>query len=245
VLHVHVAQPLYLATRRDDEGWRWHERFGHLHFEALKQLGKEMVCGMPCVDHVEQLCDTCAVTKLKHRPFPCQASYRAIKQLELMHSDLCGPVSLATPGGRRYFLLLVDDTTRYMWAVLLDSKVAAADAIKRHQAAAEECGCKLRVLHTENGGKFTAAEFAAYCADERIQRHYSAPYSPQQNGVVERRNQTVVAAARALLKQRDMPVIYWGEAAMTVVHLLNLSPTNALDGKTPSRRGSSLATQRG
>jgi hypothetical protein len=169
VLHVHVAQPLYLATRRDDEAWHWHERFGHLHFEALKQLGKEMVRGMPCVDHVEQLCDTCVVTKLKHRPFPRQASYRATKQLELVHSDLCGPVSLATPGDRRYFLLLVDDTTRYMWAVLLDSKAAAADAIKRHQAATEECGCKLRVLRTENGDKFTAAEFAAYCADEGIQ----------------------------------------------------------------------------
>ena len=96
-------------------------------------------------------------------------------------------MSPATPGGRRYFLLLVDDDTRYMWAVLLDSKAAAADAIKRHQAAAE-CGRKLRVLRTDNGGEFTTAEFAAYCADKGIQRHYSAPYSPQQNAVVERRN---------------------------------------------------------
>ena len=85
----------------------------------------------------------------------------------------------ATPGGRRFFLLLVDDVSRYMWAVLLDTKAAAADAIKRHQAAAEECGRKLRVLRTDNGSKFTAAEFAAYCADEGIQRHFSAPYTPQ------------------------------------------------------------------
>jgi transposase InsO family protein len=87
--------------------------------------------------------------------------------------------------------------------VLLDSKAAAADAIKRHQAATEECGRKLRVLRTDNSGEFTA-----YCADEGIQRHYSAPYSPQQNGMVERRNQTVVAAARVLLKKRGMPTIY-------------------------------------
>jgi len=71
VLHVQVAHPLYLATRRDDEAWRWHEHFGHLHFEALKQLDKkEMVRGMPYVDHIEQLCDTFVVTKLKRRPFP-------------------------------------------------------------------------------------------------------------------------------------------------------------------------------
>jgi transposase InsO family protein len=109
-------------------------------------------------------------------------------------------VTPATPGGRRFFLLLVDDVSRYMWAVLLDTKAAAADAIKRHQAVAEECGRKLRVLRTDNGGEFTAAEFAVYCADEGIQHHFSAPYTPQQNGIIERRNQTVVATARTLLK---------------------------------------------
>ena len=106
------------------------------------------------------------VTRLKCRPFPCQASYRATEQLELVHGDLCGPMSLATPGGRRYFLLLVDDATCYMWTVLLDSKAAAADAIKRHEAAAEkECGYKLRVLCTDNGGELTTTEFAVYCID--------------------------------------------------------------------------------
>jgi hypothetical protein len=69
-----------------------------------------------------------------------------------------------------------------MWVVVLDSKGEAADAIRRAQAAAEaECGRKLHVLRTDNGGKFTAAEFASYCADEGVQRHYSTPYSPQQN----------------------------------------------------------------
>jgi transposase InsO family protein len=112
-------------------------------------------------------------------------------------------VTPATPRGRRYFLL-VDDVSRYMWAVLLDAKAAAADAIKCLQAVAEaECGRKLQVLRTDNGGEFTAAEFAAYCANEGIHSHFSASDTPQQNGIVERRNQTVVATARALLKQRD------------------------------------------
>jgi transposase InsO family protein len=211
-----------------------HERFGHLNFEALRQLdGKEMVRGMPHVDHMEQLCDTCVLTKLRRLPFPHRASFRAKEKLELVHGDLCGPVTPATPGGQRYFLL-VDDVSRYMWAVLLDVKAAAADAIKRLQAATEaECGRKLWVLRTDNGGEFTAAEFAAYCANEGIHRHFSAPYTPQQNDVVERRNQTVVATDRALLKQRGMPAFYWGEVVMTAVHLLNRSPTKALDGKTP------------
>ena len=118
------------------------------------------------------------MTKLKRWPFPRQASFHATEQLELVHGDLCGPMSLATPRGRRYFILLIDDATRYMWVVLLDSKAAVADAIKGHQAAAEkECGCKLQVLRVDNGGEFTTLEFMAYCVDEGIQCHYSAPYS--------------------------------------------------------------------
>jgi hypothetical protein len=70
-----------------------------------------------------------------------------------VHGDLCGLVTPATPGGRRYFLLLVDDLSRYMWVVVLGSKGEAADAIRRAQAVAEvECGRKLRVLRTDNGG---------------------------------------------------------------------------------------------
>ncbi|WVZ90458.1 hypothetical protein U9M48_036759 [Paspalum notatum var. saurae] len=211
VLNVQVAQPFCLAARRDDEAWQWHERFGHLHFEALKRLSaNEMVRGLPCLDHVEQLCDVCVLTKQRRLPFPHQSSFRAKERLELVHGDLCGPVTPATPGGRRYFLLLVDDLSRYMWVMVLGSKGEAVDAIRRAQAAAEaECDRKLRVLRTDNGGEFTAAKFASYCADEGIRRHYSAPYSPQQNGVVERRNQTVL------------------------VYILNRSPTKALNGKTP------------
>jgi transposase InsO family protein len=96
-----------------------------------------------------------------------------------MHGDLCDPMTPATPGGRHFFLLLIDDVFRYMWAVLLDTKTAAVDAIKRHQAIAEkECDRKHRMLHIGNGGKFTAAEFVVYCTNEGIQRHFSAPYTP-------------------------------------------------------------------
>jgi hypothetical protein len=77
------------------------------------------------------------------------------------------------------------------------------------------------------------AEFASYCTDEGIQHHYSVPYSPQQNGVIERRNQTVVGMARALLKQRGMPAVLWGEAVVTAIYILNCLPNKALKGKTP------------
>jgi transposase InsO family protein len=229
VLNVQVAQPLCLAARWDDEAWQWHERFRHLHFEALKRLSaKGMVRGLSSLDHVEQFCNVCVLTKQRRLPFPQESNFRAKERLELVHGDLCGSVTPATPEGRRYFLLLVDDLSRCMWVVVLDSKGEVADAIRRAQAAAEaECG------RTDNGGEFTVTEFASYCANEGVQRHYSAPYSPQQNGVVERRNQTVVGMAQALLKQRGMSAVFWREAVVTTVYILNRSPTKALNSVMP------------
>jgi transposase InsO family protein len=107
--------------------------------------------------------------------------------LELIHGDLCRPIVPATHGGRRYFLLLVDDSSRYMWLQLLTSKDEAVAAIKKFQVRAEaESEKKLRVPRMDRGGEFTSVEFAAYCADQGVVRHHTTPYSPQQNGVVER-----------------------------------------------------------
>jgi transposase InsO family protein len=170
-----------------------------------------MVRGLPAISHIGQFCDTCVITKHHRASFLVEAQYYEQEPLELVHGDLCGPVTPATPRGMHYFLLLVDDATRYMWVALLMTKDAATDAIKHLQAMAEKgSGRKLQVLRTDNAREFTAVEFAAHYADEGIPHYYSAPYSPQQNGVMERRNQMMVAMARALLKQRNLPTWFWG-----------------------------------
>jgi hypothetical protein len=141
-------------------------------------------------------------------------------------------VTPATLGGQRYFLLLVDDLSRYMWVVVLRSKGEAADTIRHAQAAMEVgCGHKLCVLCTDNGGEFMAAKFALYYTDEGVQHHYFASYSPQQNGIVERRNQTIVEMARALLKLREMLAVFRREAVVMTIYILNRSPIKALNGK--------------
>jgi hypothetical protein len=108
---------------------------------------------------VEQFCDICVLIKQRRLSFPQQLSFRDKERLKLVHGDLCGPVTPATPGGRCYFLLLIDDLSRYMWVVVLVSKGEAAEA---------ECGRKLRVLRTDNNGEFTVAEFTSYYADEGV-----------------------------------------------------------------------------
>ena len=137
-----------MFARVDDTAWRWHDRFGHLNFDALRKLASSgMVRGLPSISHVDQICDGCLIGKQRRSPFPQEARYRANDRLELVHGDLCGPIAPATHGGKRYFLLFVDDMSRYMWLILLRSKDEAVDAIKRFQAGVEvETGRKLWAL---------------------------------------------------------------------------------------------------
>jgi transposase InsO family protein len=121
-----------------------------------------------------------------------------------------------------------------MWVVLLPSNDEAALAIKRVQASTErKTGKKLLALHTDQGGEFTAVDFAEYCARLGLRRELTAPYSPQQNGVVERHNQSVVGTTRCMLKAKGLPAVFWGEAVSTAVYLLNRSSSKSIGGKTP------------
>jgi transposase InsO family protein len=166
-------------------------------------------------------------------PFLTKANYRVGKALELVHGDLCGFIKPATPGGKTLFLLMVDDMSRYMWLVLLSANSDATKLIKQVQAEAEaESGKKLKVLRTDTGGEFTSSSFIDYCNELGVRRHLTAPYSPQQNGVVERQNQTVVGTTRSMLKAVGMPGKFWGEAFMTAVYTLNRSPTCNVEGRT-------------
>jgi transposase InsO family protein len=235
ILKIQPAEPVCLLSHADEDAWLWHMRFGHINFRSLRELATdELVDGMPMIDQVDQICDGCMIAKQKRLSFPVQAKYRAQTQLELWHGDLCGPISPITPGGKQYFLLLVDDFSRYMWIVLLHSKDEAFGAIKKVQSAAElEKGLKLKAIRTDRGGEFNSDEFVAHCESRGIKHFRTAPYTPQHNGVVERRNQTVVAMARSLLKSMGVPSRFWGEAVSTAVYLLNRAPTKSVQHMTP------------
>jgi hypothetical protein len=151
-----------LAAHANDDAWCWHSRFVHQSFDSLPKMSKKgMVRGLPVISHVEQLCEACIAGKHRRAPFRATTKYRATAPLELVHGDLCGPITPPTPGGICFFLLLVDDHTRFMWIVLLRTKDEASTALRRFQAEAEkESGRLLRVLCTDRGGEFTATDFA-------------------------------------------------------------------------------------
>jgi transposase InsO family protein len=135
--------------------------------------------------------------------FPSQAKRRADGLLDLVHDDLCGPITSVTPGGKKYFLLLVDDRSRFMWVALLATKSDTLAAVKMFTAKVET-GRHLCMLRTYNGGEFTSIEFETYYVENGIERQHTMAYTAQQNDIVERRNQSVVSMAHILLKSRCM-----------------------------------------
>jgi hypothetical protein len=127
-----LVDPVCFLMNHNDKAWQWHGRYGHLNFRALRDLGKkEMVSGMPVVDHVEQVCDGCTLGKQHRSPLPQVSNFRAERGLELLHADLCGQISPETPGGCSYFRLLVDDFSRYMWVEFLKTKDQALSFFKK------------------------------------------------------------------------------------------------------------------
>jgi transposase InsO family protein len=236
LLHLKIQWPVCLEVRghEDEVAWWWHERFGHVNMAALRKLEKEeLVRGLPKLGQVER------VRGLPGRQAEAHfllgtCEYWVKQRLELVHGDLCGPITPMTPIGNKYFLLLVDDLSRYMWMAAISSKDQAVDAVKRIQMQAEgESGLKLKTLRTDRGGEFTSGEFAEYCAAGDVHRQHTAPYSPQQNGVVERWNGTVVATTMSMLKAKKLPGWFWGEAVKIAVYVLNRCPTKSVDVMTP------------
>ncbi|GJS95510.1 ribonuclease H-like domain, reverse transcriptase, RNA-dependent DNA polymerase [Tanacetum coccineum] len=167
-------------------------------------------------------------------PFPKKAKARSTSPLDLVYGDLCGPITPPTPSGKKYIFLLVDDYSRYMWAYFLSTKDQAFDTFKEFKKSTEnELRTTLKMLRTDRGGEFTSNEFTQYCKENGIARQLTAPYSPQQNGVVERRNRTIMSTTRCMMKATNMPQNFWAEAVRHAIYILNSVPTKALEDITP------------
>lgn len=152
----------------------------------------------------------------------------------MLYIDLCGPITPETSGGNKYFLLIVDDCTRWMNVIVLKTKDQASSAFAKFKAEAENnLGHKIKTVRSDRGGEFVATAFREMCEQAGIKRQLTGPYSPQQNGVVERRNRTVMEISRSLLKSINVPGRLWGEVVRHYVHLLNRLPTKAMGSTTP------------
>ena len=207
---LEIEEPTCLQLQSHSESSRWHARLGHLGTDAMKtMIGKELVIGIPKLKVEKETCESCLRAKQTRHSFPAATSYRASKILELIHGDLCGPITPSTIGRNRYIFVLIDDYSRYMWSITLKEKGEAFEKFKRFKALVErETGIPIKTLRTDRGGEFTSLEFQKFCEESGIQRHLTAPYTPQQNGVVERRNRTLLEMTRSILKYMEYQIIF-------------------------------------
>ncbi|KAG7557329.1 Zinc finger CCHC-type superfamily [Arabidopsis suecica] len=217
------------------ESRKWHARLGHIGLQTMEKMQKkELVTGLPSMKIDKETCSSCLMGKQVKKAFPQATTYRAESRLELIHGDLCGPITPSTVARNRYVFVLIDDHSRYMWSILLKEKSEAFEKFKKFKVLVEqETGTSIKTFRTDRGGEFVSHEFQNFCDKAGIQRHLTAPYSPQQNGVVERRNRTLMEMTRSILKHMKMPNYLWGEAVRHSTYLINRVGTRTLDTQTP------------
>lgn len=200
-----------------------------------------MVRGLPQIGNTKKVCENCLVGKQKRESFPKKSSWRASKNLQLIHADICGPITPESIGHKRYLLTFIDDRSRKMWSYIIAEKSEAFEKFKSYKASVEkESGLFVCCLRTDRGGEFCSKEFDEFCKTHGIKRQLTAAYTPQQNGVAERRNQTIMNLVRSTLSERRMPKEFWAEGVKWITYVLNRSPTTALEDQTPEEAWSGM-----
>ncbi|KAG8487897.1 hypothetical protein CXB51_018808 [Gossypium anomalum] len=180
------------------------------------------------------VCEVCQLGKQARLPFPINKAWSAQEKLELVHSDVCGPMKSPYLNDSKYFVLFIDDLTRFCWVYFMKQKSEVFELFGKFKALVEnQTGCKIKALRTDNGTEYLSKRFQKLCEQAEIHHQLTTVYTPQQNGVSERKNRTVMDMAKCLLFQSKLPNKFWAEAVNISVHLLNKPPTHAVKEKKP------------
>ena len=205
----------------------WHARLGHLNYGYLNYMSEYKYINCK-YDH-DNKCEICVEAKMTKKPF--HKVERSSELLQLVHSDICELNGQLTRGGKRYFITFIDDHSRYTYVYLMKTKDEAFDKFKEYKAEIENQKDKrIKVLRTDRGGEYFPESFNRFCEDNGIIHQRTAPYTPQQNGVAERKNRSLVDMINAMLMNAKLPLNLWGEALLTACHVYNKIPLKRLGG---------------
>ncbi|KAK2364611.1 cysteine-rich RECEPTOR kinase [Trifolium repens] len=219
---------------KNDESWLWHRRMAHLNFDLLNKIAsKDLVIGLPKIrfsrDH---LCDACQMGKQTKASFKSKKFISTTKPLELIHMDLFGPSRTKSLGGNYYGLVIVDDYSRFCWTLFLSSKSDTLSAFKQFAKMIQnKLYLKIISIRSDHGGEFENNNFDKFCSRHGIEHNFSAPRTPQQNGVVERKNRILEELARTMLS--GLPKYFWADAISTASYVLNRAIIRPILDKTP------------
>ncbi|GJV99080.1 putative ribonuclease H-like domain-containing protein [Tanacetum coccineum] len=219
-----------------DESKLWHRRLGHVNSKTMNKLVKgNLVRGLPSKifdnDH------TCvAFQKGKQHKASCKTKLvSSISQpLQMLHMDLFGPTSARSINHKTYCLVVTDDFSRFSWVFFLASKDETSGILKRFITEIEnQLNHKVKVTRCDNGTEFKNKEMNEFCRLKGIKREFSVARTPQQNGVTERKNRTLIEAARTMLADSILPTVFWAEAVNTACYVLNRVLVTKPHIKTP------------
>ncbi len=237
----------------------WHKRLGHLHMNGMNMLfNKHMTLDYPVLSSSSSSCSNistsnsihntnnnsinniinnninqclgCIMGKQHRTSMPHVATHRSTKPLQLIHSDVCGPMQTTSLGGARYFITFIDDYTRYVTVFTMKHKNEALHHFITYKKLVENQHQPFTIqsFRSDGGGEYISNTFNEYLRNNGIQRQQTPPHTPEHNGVAERMNRTLVEYARSMLHDANLPYIYWGEAIVTAAYLRNRCPTRAL-----------------
>ncbi|GJY28908.1 putative ribonuclease H-like domain-containing protein [Tanacetum coccineum] len=234
-----------IAKATTDESNIWHRRLGHVNFKNLNRLVKgNLVRGLPT--KLFQNDHTCvACQKGKQHKASCKAKLVSSisHTLQLLHMDLFGPTSVRSINHKTYCLVITDDFSRFSWTFFLRTKDETSAILKDFIRQIEnQLNQKVKTIRCDNGTEFKNRDVIEFCGLKGIKREYSNARTPQQNGVAERKNRTLIEAARTMLADSFLPNTFWAEAVSTACYVLNRvlvtkphnkTPYELLTGKTP------------
>ena len=225
-----APKPVALFAAATESAELWHQRMGHLGYRGLAQLAEQgMVTGIGVSAEAflaagEAVCEPCAAGKQHRGAFSTSASSSS-KPLDLLHMDVCGPMPVASLGGRRYFATILDDYSKYSVVHPLDHKSAVPDIVMSSiQELQRQSGERVRVVRTDNGSEYVNKPLSRFFTAQGIVHQTSVRYTPQQNGVAERLNRTLSESMRSMLTGAKLSPSLWAEALVTANHIRVRSP---------------------
>ncbi|GJR34689.1 retrovirus-related pol polyprotein from transposon TNT 1-94 [Tanacetum coccineum] len=220
----------------DENSTLWHRRLGHANMRLIQSLAsKELVRSLPKLKFDQHFCDAFKIGKQAHASHKAKNIVSTARCLKLLHMDLFCSSAVRSYGGNRYTLVIVDDYSRYTWTRFLKDKTEAFDQFEIFSKKIQnQLGCTIVSIRTDHGREFdNEVQFGDFCNANGITHNFSAPRTPQSNGVVERKNRTLQEMSRTMLNEQSLPQKFWCNAIDTSTYILNRILIRAILGKTP------------
>lgn len=205
---------LRVQNSSENDIYLWHRRLGHAGIKKLNSvLNINIKNGLKC--------ETCVKGKSAKMPFN-EKGTRANELLERIHSDVCGPISIPSFTGKKYFVTFIDDFSRKMFVYTMHSKSEVYSKFVEFKNAAEnQLNRKIKMLRSDNGKEYVNDQFKKLCLSSGIKHQKSVPYSPQQNGLAERANRTLI---ECMLLDMNLNKKLWAEALYAATEIINAMP---------------------